>query len=226
VADNVVRVFRHGLLEASFTGYASLVVSVGIDGDEAYATTVEPATLVVDTIGDPARRRIFRAGTKALAEVQFDRARGQILAASDDQFLYVWDAATGALVHKLEATGPLWGVRTSPDGSKAIGVGGISPTIWDRASGARIGLLEGHSNLVWDGDLLDDRLFVSVAMNHTALVWDLAAARPLTRFHDVDAMAVSEDRRSVALVGPTGVRIWSPRAPVPDLDTLRVPTTR
>jgi hypothetical protein len=44
----------------------------------------------------------------------------------------------------------------------------------------------------------------------------------LTKFHDVDAMVVSGDRRSVALVGATGVRIWSPRAPVPDLDALRV----
>jgi hypothetical protein len=31
----------------------------------------------------------------------------------------------------------------------------------------------------------------------------------------------SDDRRSVALVGATGVRIWSPRAPAPDLDALR-----
>jgi hypothetical protein len=41
------------------------------------------------------------------------------------------------------------------------------------------------------------------------------------KLHGVDAMAISEDRSAVALIGATGVRIWSPRAPVPDLDTLR-----
>jgi hypothetical protein len=100
------------------------------------------------------------------------------------------------------------------------GVGGVSPTLWDRNSGAPRIQLEGHSALVIDGDFLSDQLFVSVMINHTALVWDLVTARPLMTFHDVEAMVFASDRRSVAIVGATGVRVWSPRVPPPDLDAL------
>jgi WD40 repeat protein len=143
-----------------------------------------------------------------------------VLASSYDQFLYVWDATTGALVRKLEGTGPLSAVRTSPDGSTMIGVGGISPTVWNRASGAQKSQLEGHAALVIGGEFINDQLFVSVASDHIAFVWDVAAARPLMTFHDVDTMVFANDLRSVALVGATGVRVWSPRLPPPDLDAL------
>jgi WD40 repeat protein len=217
-ADNVVRVWSRDRLEATLTGFAGRVESVGDVGDDVYVTTDEPVALVLDAIGDPARRRIFGAGTKPLTDVRFDRELGRIVAASWDQFLYVWDAATGALVHRLEGTGPLWAVRTSPDGALTIGLGGVSPRVWDRTSGARLVQLEGHTDLVLDGEFVDDRIFVTIAGNRTALVWDVTAGRPLARFQDVDAMVVAPDRRTVALAGTGGVRLWSPRAPVPALD--------
>jgi len=40
-------------------------------------------------------------------------------------------------------------------------------------------------------------------------------------FQNVEAMVFAEDRRSVALVSATGVRLWSPRVPPPDLDALQ-----
>ncbi|HSK04477.1 MAG TPA: WD40 repeat domain-containing protein, partial [Kofleriaceae bacterium] len=221
-AGGVVRIWDRGRLAATLTGHTGQVEVVGIDGGDVYATTSGPATVVVDALdGDPARRRIFRGATRSINHVRFDRARGQLLAASDDQFVYVWDAATGALLRKLEGTGPLWAVRTSPDGAIAVGVGGFSPTVWDRTTGARLGQLDGHSALVRHGEFLDDRIFVSAASNRTALVWDLDATQPLMQLHDVDAVVLSEDRRAVALVGTAGVRVWSPRAPAPAPDALR-----
>ncbi|HSK04493.1 MAG TPA: WD40 repeat domain-containing protein, partial [Kofleriaceae bacterium] len=220
-AGNIVRVFRRGRLEASFGDYPGRIETVGVDGDDVYATTIAPVTLVVDAIGGPARRRIFRAGKQSLSEVRLERAQGRVVAASLDQSVYVWDAVTGALVQRLEGTGPLWALRTSPDGAIMVGVGGVSPTVWSRTSGARLRQLDGHSDLVRDGDFIDDQLFVSIAWNHTALVWDVAAARPLMTFHDVDAMVVSGDRRAVALIGAAGVRVWTPRAPAPVPDALR-----
>ncbi len=220
-ADDVVRVWSRGRLEASLDGYTGRVDLVGVDGDDVYATTNDPVTIVVDAIGGPARRRIFRAGNQIIIDVQFDHARGQVIAASLDQSVYIWDEATGALVRKLEGSGPLWRVRTSPDGSIMVGVGGVSPTVWDRTTGAPIRQLEGHPDLVTDGEFIDDQIFVSVAWNHTAFVWDIATARPLMKLHDVEAVEFAPDRRSVALIGPTGVRVWSPRAPTPDHDALR-----
>jgi len=220
-AGGIVRVWRRGQVEASFAGYPGRIKAVGIDGDDVYAITAQPAVIVVDAIEDPARRRIFRAGDRDITGLHFDRTRGQVVAASADQYVYIWDAATGMLARKLEGSGPLMAVRTSADGALTIGVGGHSPVVWNRASGEKIGQLEGHSAPVQDGEFIDDRLFVSMAADHTALVWDVAAARPLTAFHDVAAMVFAADRRTVAFVGATGVRVWSPRAPVPDLEALR-----
>jgi WD40 repeat protein/serine/threonine protein kinase len=219
-AGGVVRVWSHGRLEASATGYIGSITGVGADGDDIYAITNQPATIVADPSGDAARRQIFRAGTNPISDVQFDHARGRIVAASTDQFLYLWDTATGALVHKLEGTGPLEAVRTSPHGTTTIAVGGFSATVWNLTSGLRQGQLEGHAALLRDGEFLDDQIFVSIAWNHTAFVWDIVAARLLMTFQDVDTMVFSDDRRSVAIVGPTGVRLWSPRMPSPDLELL------
>jgi WD40 repeat protein len=219
-AGGVVRVWSHGRLEASATGYIGSITSVGADGDDIYAVTNQPATIVVDPAGDPARRRIFRAGTKPITDVRFDHGHGRVIAASLDQFLYLWDQATGALVHKLEGTGPIEAVRTSPDGATTVTVGGFSATVWNLTGGAQKHQLEGHAAPLRDGEFLDDQIFVSIEWNHTAFVWDVVAARPLMTFHDVDAMVFSNDRRSVAIVGPTGVRLWSPRMPSPDLEVL------
>ncbi|HWO17992.1 MAG TPA: protein kinase [Kofleriaceae bacterium] len=219
VAEGVVRIWRGGQLEASFSDYPGTLQQARIDGDDVCALTDEPAAIVIDAIGAPAQRRIFRSPTRRIQDVWIDRRHGRVLAASLDQFLYVWDLATGALVRKLEGTGPLWAARLSPDGALVIGVGGISPIVWGVRDGTRHGQLEGHSGLVEDGEFIGDRLFVSIA-NHTALVWDIDALRPLTRLHDVDKIVVSSDRRSAVLVGAKGVRLWSPRAPAPDLGAL------
>jgi WD40 repeat protein len=227
MAGGVVRIWRVGpdaRIEASLGGYPGELQHVRVDGDDVYAITGDPVAIVLDSIGDamdaPMQRRIFWGPTRSIEDVWLDRKRGQVLAASTDQFLYVWDLATGALAHKLEGTGPLRAVRMSPDGSLMIGVGGISPAVWDRATGARLGQLEGHSALVTDGEFIDDRLFISTATNQTALIWDVDAARPLTKLHDVEAIVVAPDRRSVVFGGGKGARLWTPRAPAPDLDAL------
>lgn len=220
-AGGVVRVWRRGRVEASFPGHTGNIYKVGLDGDDVYAITELPSAIAVDALAGTAPRRHYRYGIYSGVDVWFDRAYGRVLAPALDQFVYVWNAATGELERRLEGTGPLTAVRVSPDGKLLIGVGGLSPAIWDRATGARLGQLEGHSDLVKDGDFIDDRIFVSIAGNHTALAWDVEARRPLTTFRDVDAIAFSDDRRSVALVGAAGVRIWTPRAPAPDLDAIR-----
>jgi len=140
-AGKDLHVWRGGHLEAIFTGYTGAITFVGSDGDEVYALTDKPVTIAVDVVGAAVPRRIFRAGTQELTDLQFDRQRSQIIASSLDQLIYIWDAATGALMHKLEGTGPLWGVRTSPDGALVIDLGGVSPTVWDRTTGASLGQL-------------------------------------------------------------------------------------
>ena len=222
MTGRAVHVWRDGRLEASFTGFEGELDRAEVDGDDVLTITLAPETIVADTLGAPARRRVLRGPSMSITDLRVDRLRGQLLATSFDQSLYVWDLASGALVRKLEATGPLWAVRTSPDGALAIGVGGISPVVWDQRTGARLRQLEGHSDMVQSGDFFGDRLFIAAALNHTALVWDVTTGRPLLKLLDVDAVKVAADHRTVALIGPTGVRLWSPAMPEPDLGALPV----
>jgi len=224
VAGNIVRVWRHGRLVTSLAGYEGVVWSARVDGDDVYALTDDPFTVVVDAIGDPTRRRIFRGPRDTIADVQLDHRAGRLVAASWDHGLHVWDAATGVHARKLEGTGPMWAGRTSPDGSITIGVGGTSPTVWNLGTGAPIKQLEGQFGLVLDGEFLDDQIFLAHTTNSTVVVWDVVTARVLMALDDVDAMTVADDRRTVAFVGPAGVRIWSPRLPAPDLAALRALT--
>jgi WD40 repeat protein len=98
--------------------------------------------------------------------------------------------------------------------------------VWDRKTGARRGQLAGHVSVVQDGDFIEDELFVSVALDHTAILWDVSTGQPLLRLSDVDHLVVTGDRRSVALVGSAGVRVWSPRAPIPELSALPAPRAK
>jgi len=189
---------------------------VGVDADDVYAVTTGPWGVVIDTIGGGAPRRILRGATYEIVDVHIDRRAGRVFGGMTDSHVSVWDLATGVLVSRLDGTGPIWAVRTSPDGAVTIGVGGASPTMWESRTGSRIGTLEGHGQWVRDGAFIDDRIFISRDQDHKALVWDVASARPILTFDDVRSLVVSADRRSVALVGSSGVRVWSPRMPAPN----------
>ena len=70
----------------------------------------------------------------------------QIVSASFDGTIRLWDAATGAQLHVLDAEESVWSVAFSPDGKEILS-GSESGTVslWDAKTGARIASQKAHS---------------------------------------------------------------------------------
>jgi WD40 repeat protein len=202
-----------GATLATWSGLPGVAIDVRFHPDRAQLVVVtkDPARVVVGAYAaGPAARRALVAGAAPLTDVAIDADRGRILASSVDHHVYVWDERTGARVQDLVGTGPLWGVRLSPDGRFVVGVGGVAPVVFDAETGRSVGALEGHKEQIGTGGFVSSTLFAGAARDGTAYVWDVTRLLPVMAIGDARAVAVRCDGSRVLWRGETGTRIWRP----------------
>ena len=204
-----------GQLDQTYVDAPGLIAEIVAppEGDRIVAITDDPAAVIIQGITGAARRQVLVAGQQPLTGLELDPGRHRIMASGFDQYVWTWDDRDGALVDKLEGTGPLWGVRASADGALLVAVGGLSPTVWDATTRTKLGTLDGHSNLVVGGGFIADRIFVTVSRDGSARVWDLTTFHPLITFRGAQGVVISADHTSVIFSDVGGAREWSPRFP-------------
>lgn len=149
-------------------------------------------------------------------------SEGLVAATFQRGSIVIWDAATGAELHRLSgAVTHGWSLAFSPDGTRLAvsGRGANDPRweLWDPRSGARLGACPevGVSyRLSWSPD--GERLFVP-AHSGPSSIWTVSepfTATPLASGPSPDLSAkASRDGRLLAIAGGDGVALWDLAGP-------------
>ncbi len=150
--------------EASFSPDSRSVVTASVD----YATYVlEVAT------GQPVTPPLQHEG--GLRQASFSPDGKWVLTASYDGTARIWDAMTGALLHRLEHAGIVFSAVFSPDGRHvATGSEDNTARLWEASSGKPIGSPLKHTGSVMHVCFSPDgRQLVTAARNNEARLWNL-----------------------------------------------------
>lgn len=146
----------------------------------------------------------------------FTRDGSELVSASDDKTIRVWETDTGRLKRTIRGEidegdpGKIYAVALLRDGRLLAAAGTLGKgnpiRLYDFRSGELVGLLKGHDDAVLSLDFSPDGSeLVSGGVDDTAIIWDVSR-RP--RSHGLPAtLAMSTPRAS-----PMTALQWSPRA--------------
>jgi WD40 repeat protein len=154
----------------------------------------------------------------------------QVVSASQDKTVRVWDIDTGKTVRMIRGEAALgqWGtiytMALSPDGRR-LAIGGYlhgsdtrlasAVRLYDFASGKLETLLKGHDDVIWALAFSPDgKWLISGSFDKTAIVWDVTSHKQLLRLSGhtkaVKAVAFTGDgERAVTGSGDETLRLWS-----------------
>jgi WD40 repeat protein len=154
----------------------------------------------------------------------------QLVSASNDKTVRVWDLATGKTIRIIrgESAPGSWGtiftIALSPD-ARWLAVGGYmhgndraiasAVRLYDFATGKLVALLKGHSQVVFALAFSPDgKRLISGSGDTTAIIWDLATRRQVFRLSGhteaIKAVAFTNDsRRVVTGSSDETLRLWS-----------------
>ena len=169
-----------------------------------------------------------------IKDIAFTPDGTQLVSASDDKVIRVWDLASGKTVRTIRGesapgdAGKIYAMALSPDG-KWLAAGGWlrHPTeqskerhairLYDFASGRLVALLKGHENVVSGLAFSPDgRHLISGSFDKTAILWDVdaRALKHRLRGHTDDIYAVGftpDGQRAVTGAYDNDLRLWRVR---------------
>jgi WD40 repeat protein len=135
--------------------------------------------------------------------------------------LYIRDTRSGSNISVIDnlINGASNGIaRFSPDGRRVITVSGNfgqEVEIWDAETGAKMGMLEGHSTWINDVEFSPDgNWIVTASADSTARLWDAHTGASVAVFkgHDaaVNSAAFSSDSQTIVTASPDGTaQLWT-----------------
>jgi WD40 repeat protein len=153
-----------------------------------------------------------------VCSIAFSPDGWQLVSASDDGTVRLWDTATGATLQTLEGHRALvCPIAFSPDGKQLASTSDDKTVrLWDTATGAALQTLEGHK--VWTYSIAfspDGKKLASALDDETVRLWDTATGAALQTLEGhkgwVCSIAFSPDGKQLASASRDGtVRLWDP----------------
>jgi WD40 repeat protein len=127
-----------------------------------------------------------------IRSLAFTRDGSELVSASDDKTIRVWETDTGQLKRTIRGEigegdpGKIYAVALSRDGRLLAAAGALGDgnpiRLYDYNSGELIGLLRGHDDAVLTLDFSPDGAeLVSGGVDDTAIVWDVKQRTELAR---------------------------------------------
>ena len=154
----------------------------------------------------------------------------QLVSASDDKTIRIWDVATGKPLRTIRGQaepgepGKMFAMALSPNGKWLVGAGWTAPDcnkgcgdirLFDFATGRLVALLKGHSDVVLALAFSPDgRRLISGSADDTAIIWDVEQRRVLQQLkgHTASIYAVGftpDGARAVTGSYDRDLRLWS-----------------
>ena len=166
----------------------------------------------------------------SIVDLAFTPDGNQLVSASNDKTIRIWDIATGKTVRMIRGEsapgnwGAIYAMSLSPDG-RWIAVGGyLSDTdpisasvirLYDFATGKLVRLLAGHKNVVHALRFSpDSKRLISGSGDRTAMIWDIATGKALFRLagHTDQVKTVnfsSDGTRAITGADDETLRLWN-----------------
>jgi WD40 repeat protein len=165
-----------------------------------------------------------------IRSIVFTPDGSELISASDDKTIRVWDVGTGRIVRTIRGEigdgdpGKIYALALSRDGRLLAAGGRTGATgqrqpirLYDLNEGTLIGLFQGHDDAVLSLDFSPDgdRL-VSGSTDDTAIIWDVASRKALHRLSghkgDVNAARFTADASGVVTASDDNtLKLWDAR---------------
>ncbi|TMQ04800.1 MAG: hypothetical protein E6J91_42455, partial [Deltaproteobacteria bacterium] len=163
---------------------------------------------------NPARVRELAGHTGSVQACAVTGDGRQVVSASSDGTLKLWDLERGRLLRTLAGHGgPVWTCAVTPDGRVVSGAADGTLKLWDLGGRALL-TIAGHRADVLACAVTPDARAISASADGTLKVWELASGRWLRTLEGhtdkVTACAMDPDGRSVVSASADGtVRRWA-----------------
>ena len=187
--DQVARVWtvaKPGVAPIVLTGHNGTVSSVAFRKDNQHvATCGSDLTVKLWKLEGGVAKEVqsFRGHKDWITSVAFSKDGFYLVSSGVDKLIKISEITSREVPLVAEQSGSVVAVAVSPDGKFiASGAGDTTIKIWDRASGAEVCTLVGHTDyisaLVFTND---SKQLISASRDDTLKAWDIAAAKEMPR---------------------------------------------
>jgi WD40 repeat protein/serine/threonine protein kinase len=159
---------------------------------------------------DNSRRSGYRSGY--VRSVAFSPDSKYIVSGGWDEFVRVWDVASGKEIARMTHLGSVHSVAFSPDGKYVVSGGDYTARVWEAVTGKEVVCMTHDDDVRTLAISPDGKYVVSGSSDKTARVWEAITGKEVARmYHEeaVERVAFSPDGEYVISSSWQGIeRVW------------------